>query len=117
MSLSFERRVAGSRVCIDAAGAWELDGIYRVIQAVREEADRSGLELAFVDLRAVDGPIPDLERFFAGERVAAVIGSRVRVAVLARAQDINKLGENTAVNRGARMLVTSDGAEAEAFLG
>lgn len=116
MKLTFERRIAGGRVRIDASGRWELDGIYAVIHSVREEAERAGLDRALVDLRKVDGPIPDLERFFAGERVAAVIGARVRVAVLARGVDINKLGENTAVNRGARMLVTPDEREAETFL-
>jgi len=116
MSLTFDRRTEGGRVRIEAVGRWDLPAIFGIIQAVRDDAERAGLDRAIVDLRAVDGPIPDLERFFAGERVAAVLGGRVRVAVLARAVDINKLGENTAVNRGARIRVTADEGEAEAFL-
>jgi hypothetical protein len=49
-------------------------------------------------------------------RVAAVLRHRIRLAVVARADYIDKFGENTAVNRGARMAVMSSEEHARAWL-
>ncbi len=104
-------------VRLAVAGAWNLTEVFELIDRIRWDTELAGIDRAFADMRAVEGPIPALDRFFAGERVASVLGPRVRLAVLSRPEMIDKLGENTAVNRGARILVTASETEAFAFLG
>jgi len=116
MTLSIQHRVRGRHVRFDVVGPWNLPDIFALIDRVREEADAAGLERALVDLREVPGPIPEMERFFAGERVATVLKHRIRLAVIARAEYINHFGENVAVNRGARMAVMSSEEHARAWL-
>jgi hypothetical protein len=116
MTLSIESRIEGRRVRFDVSGAWNLTDIFALIDRVRQEADAAGLAAVLVDLSAVPGPIPQMERFFAGERVAAVLRHRIRLAVVARAEYIDKFGENTAVNRGARMAVMLSEEHARAWL-
>jgi hypothetical protein len=116
MTLSIESRIEGGRVRFDVRGPWNLGDIFALIGRVREEADAAGLDAALVDLLDVPGPIPQMERFFAGKRVAEVLKHRIRLAVVARAEYIDKFGENTAVNRGARMAVMSSEDHALAWL-
>ncbi len=116
MSLTVAHEIRGRFLRVVLGGVWQLEDVFATIETIRRETEWNRLGAALVDFRGVLGPIPDLERFFAGERVAIVLGSRVRLAVLARPEMINKLGEDTAVNRGARILVTPDEAEALAFL-
>ena len=101
---------------IAVAGRWDLGDAYGLVELIRRETDLAGVDRALADLRNVDGPVPGLDRFFAGKHVATVLGARVRLAVIARPEMIDKLGENTAVNRGARILVSGTEAEALAFL-
>jgi hypothetical protein len=116
MQLTVEHEIRGRFLWVGLGGVWDLDRVFAVIDMIRWETEWNRLGSAFVDFRSVEGPIPDLDRFFAGERVALVLGGRVRLAVLARPEMINKLGEDTAVNRGARILVTPDEAQAIAFI-
>jgi hypothetical protein len=116
MTLAIQSRIDRGHVRFDVTGAWNLAEIFALIARVRQEADAAGLDAVLVDLSAVPGPIPQMERFFAGERVAAVLRHRIRLAVVARAEYIDKFGENTAVNRGARMAVMSSEEHARAWL-
>jgi len=116
MSLVVRTRKASRYVHFDVSGPWNLADIFALIGRVREEADAAHLDAALVDLLDVPGPIPQMERFFAGKRVAEVLKHQIRLAVLVRAEYINKFGENTAVNRGARMAVLSSEEHALAWL-
>jgi hypothetical protein len=97
-------------------GPWNLREIFALIDRIRWDTELAGVDQAFADMRGVHGPAPMLDRFFAGERVAAVLGGRVRLAVLARPEMVSKIGEKAAVSRGARILVTTSEPEALAFL-
>jgi len=116
MPLTVEHEIRERFLWVGLGGGWDLDAVFAMIDMIRWETELNRLGAAFLDFRGVGGAIPDLDRFFAGERVALVLGGNVRLAVVGRAEMINKLGENTAVNRGARILVTSDESEAFAFL-
>jgi hypothetical protein len=116
MRLTIEHEIRGRFLWVGLGGVWDLDAVLAMIDMIRWETELNRLGAAFVDFRGVGGPIPDLDRFFAGERVALVLGANVRLAVVGRPEMINKLGENTAVNRGARLLVTPDEAQALAFI-
>ena len=116
MTLAIESRIEGRHVRFEVGGQWRLPDVFALIDRVRDEADAAGFDRAFVDMSRISGPIPEMERFFAGERVAAILKNRIRVAVVAREEYINKFGENVAVNRGARLAVLSSEDHAMAWL-
>jgi hypothetical protein len=62
------------------------------------------------------GQLEDYDRYVAGLEIARTMPGWPRVAVLARPENINKFGENVAVNWGADLLVTHDRDEAVSFL-
>jgi hypothetical protein len=73
---------------------------------VRDEATKAGLTRILVDARAIEPPAHEFDRFWFGSAVAEFFpGREFKVALLFPAELINKLGEDTAVNRGARYLV------------
>jgi hypothetical protein len=72
---------------------------------IRRLADQHGKSRILVDALGVSAPMPDLERYVVGGLAAAILGASYRVAVIYARQYINKLLENVAVNRGARVRV------------
>lgn len=62
------------------------------------------------------GSIPVVDRFQLGIEIATILGSKIQMAILAPRLMIDKLGENTAVNRGGRVFVTSSREQALAWL-
>lgn len=60
--------------------------------------------------------VPTMDRFFIGEEAAKVLGQKIKIAVVWPENDIDKMAETVAVNRGGRMLVTGNVAMAEKWL-
>jgi hypothetical protein len=75
------------------------------------------VERCLIDCRATQFDIDLFGRFTIGEYAARKLaGRRLWIALLARPEQITRMVENTAHNRGLRMFTTSDVAEARAWL-
>ena len=83
---------------------------------VKREADARQRDRVLTDLRQVEGRAPDLDRFYVGERVAAVVGKKIMLAVIAHAEEITHFAERVASNRGALISVVSPEPVALAWL-
>ena len=87
--------------------------------AVREVfavCTQHGYTKILADIRSIDRHIPVIEKFELGIFLAQVLGSKIELAILAPELMIDKMGENAAVNRGGRVLVTHDLEEALRWL-
>ena len=87
--------------------------------AIREAANfckQNGLGKILADITKNEKSIPVVDRFQLGIEIANILGSRIQMAILAPPFMIDKLGENTAVNRGGRVFVTSSRKKAIAGL-
>ena len=69
-----------------------------------------------VDARAVSAPEQDFQRFLVGQLISKMFGPPYRLAIVYKAELINKFGENVAVNRGAQMVVVDTEEEALGWL-
>ena len=69
-----------------------------------------------IDCRQFEGSMTEAERFQGGQRIAEVFGARIKAALLMPVGQVTKLGEMTAVNRGAKFLVTDSESEATDWL-
>ncbi len=78
-------------------------------RAIREAAElckQNKIHKLIADNRTINKDIPMFERFELGVEVAKIMGNNIKTAIILPPQRINKFGENAAVNRGGRVLVT-----------
>ena len=57
-----------------------------------------------------------MDRFFVGEKIANVLGGKIKLAVVWPEKDINKFAENVAINRGGNICVVGDIETAKKWL-
>lgn len=95
---------------------WNLDRMKELIDLVTEYCQTLRYDRVLLDVTTVPGEPEAFDRFHIGLYIAHVMPGCPRVAVLARPASITKFGENTAVNRGASLLVTGDSDEAITWL-
>ncbi len=110
VDMAFEER--GSYLFVRAQGPSDLESVRKGLIMIRDKALEAGLRRVLVDARGVDAPAREFDRYLVGEAAAEVLRARFKVAFLYKAEKINKFAENTAVNRGANILVCADEAEA-----
>jgi hypothetical protein len=113
MSLDVETTVEPEFVRITVKGEYSFDHLFGFINFVRSETFNNNRKRALIDCREMGGKMTEVERFEGGQAIAEVFGSRLKAALVMPAEGITKLGELTARNRGANLLVTS--AEDEAL--
>ena len=116
MKLQTEIEERDGCMWITAAGVWRLDDILELIDLIGAEARSRQIPRVVVDIRQIDGDPPDMDRFRAGEHTATVLGSRIRTAVIGRAETLNRFAEGVARQSGARMQVFSDEGQATEWI-
>ena len=99
--------VKGDIIFFICDGPYSKEFIIELMLFIKKTLDENNLKKAIVDGTAITGNIPDLERFELGKLFAANL-SRYRIGMLMEAKKINKLAENTAVNRGGDILISGD---------
>lgn len=97
-------------------GPYDLKKYQDAIREAENFCRQNGLKKIVADITKNEGNIPVVDRFQLGIEMANILGSKIRMAILAPSGIIDKLGENTAVNRGGRVFVTSSKEEALAWL-
>jgi hypothetical protein len=103
IQLSFE--VFDEYLKISLSGKNLYAEINEILATIGKLLEENHLEKLLVD--AVNITIPsEMEKFYIGELGASIFGSRVKAAVIANPQYINKFLENVAVNRGGNLYVT-----------
>lgn len=100
---------------VSIIGEWTSDDTTRVIDEIAREARARHHTRIFIDARLLSKSRNDYDRYIAGEHIAKA-WRHLKVAILARAEMINKFTENTAVNRGADIIVLSDIHQALSWL-
>jgi hypothetical protein len=100
-------------ICV---GEFSVPALFEFIEQVNTEALAAGRKRVLVDSRGITGDLTDADRFLGGERSAQVFGSRLKVAVMMPAEQITKMAELAASNRGAKLLITTSEDEARDWL-
>lgn len=96
---------------------YSVEMIASAIHEVTAYCKEHNLNKALVDMRNMPGAPSILERHRFGIELAKEWGSRIKAALILRPEDLSHMTENTAVNRGANLLSTSDAAHAMKWLG
>jgi hypothetical protein len=94
-------------VTLHVTGSYNLHDMKILIYGVRNERRKAGATRLFVDLREMEGEVPNIDRFNLGQLIAELWSEPLKVAILNSGDRINSLFENTAVNRYATLKVGS----------
>ena len=89
-------------------GQWTVEAMKRTIDEIRTKADSRGLNRLLFDMRELPRPDSEMTRFWSGDYLAKVLPPPFKVAAFANPGDINKFGENAAVNRSAWFQIFSE---------
>lgn len=116
MNLSVSVEVRENYLLLIVSGRWVLQDMLALIDIGREEAQKADRNRLLIDIRGIRGVPSNMDRFDVGEQLAKQIRYSRKIAILYQADLINKLAENTAVNRGVNMAVFYDEAEALEWL-
>jgi hypothetical protein len=106
LSVSFENH--SDYFSVRLSGSIDPNEVTRVLDEVKNEADRNGQRRVFVDMRGVALPTGDMFRYIAGEHIAKVMSPPYKLVLLGDTRTINRFAENVAVNRGADLKVFDD---------
>jgi hypothetical protein len=102
--LEFEMVDLGTHVRFDCRGEFQYQSLLDLIGHVETGLDATHKRV-LVDLTRLTGTMDTLTRYNLGVAVAERLPDR-RIAVLVEKEKINKVAENTAVNRGASLYAT-----------
>jgi len=116
MSLEINYKDEEGYLLVTVSGQWNLPELKVVVAQIRDEAAQRRQTRALVDARSMEGQPSEMDRYHFGIYAAELWGGRLKVAILYQEQFINKLAENTAVNRGAKVIVVSEREEALRWL-
>jgi hypothetical protein len=100
-------RLAGY-LSIKVDGDYSLSTGQAIIDRVLAESLKNKQDKILLDLRDLNGSIPGLDRYELGEYASSRWKQPLRVAIIGKAEEINKFFENVAVNRFVRTFVVTD---------
>jgi hypothetical protein len=93
---------------VKVSGQWTVTDMKQAIDEIRTEADRQGSKRLLLDMCELPRPGSEMTRFWSGGYLAKVLPPPFKVAAFANPEDINKFGENAAVNRAALFQIFSE---------
>jgi hypothetical protein len=101
---------------ISCAGAVSSDGLLDLINKVKVLlSKKQEIKNILVDLTGIDGKLSFMEHFSLGEDIAKKLRG-YKLAVVTKPIVVNKVAENVATKKGARMLMTYDKQKAISWL-
>ena len=98
----------GDYLFVEVNEAYSLDILMSTIHDVAEHCRKENLNKVLIDLRKMEGSPNIFDRYRIGIEIARVWGAKIKVAVIARSGVINRMTENTAVNRGEKLIAVFD---------
>jgi len=98
----------GDYLLVEVNEPYSLKLAISSIQEIAARCGQDNLHKVLIDMSKVDGNPSIFDRYRAGIEIVRLWGSRIRAVVVARPDMINRVTENTAVNRGAKLLMASD---------
>lgn len=106
----------GDYLWVEAGGTFSLKYMLSTIHEVAERCRKENLNKVLIDVRSLNGSPNIFERYLLGLEIARTWGQGLKAAILVRAEIHNRMTENTAVNRGARVRVKTSLGEALEWL-
>lgn len=101
---------------VNMSGNWTAPNAETAFKTIQEEADKRGVRLLLFDGRKLPQSPGDMTRFCSGQSLAKYLPTPYRIAIWRKPEQVDRLLENVAVNRGARVQVFASEEEAVKWL-
>ena len=89
-------------------GQYDFNDFKVLVHAFQDACVRAKAPKALVNIQDVSGETPNIDRYNLGQLFAEVWGGVLKAGIIGSRDRINKLFENTAVNRYAQVMVHHD---------
>lgn len=116
MSFEVKKEVFSEYFIMSASGEYSFETMLDHVDRIKQEADNLGLHRVLIDAGNFTGKMNEAERFLGGQKIAEVFGGKLKAAMVLPENQITKLGETVAINRGAKFFVTASKDEAVEWL-
>jgi hypothetical protein len=110
--IKYKTEVHDGYVRIIVTGRYDFEEMMDLVQPFRDATVDAGRSRLLVDCTRMEGNVPEPDKFFIGEKIAKVFRADLKSALLMPRENITKLGEMVAVNRGASFRVTDSEPDA-----
>ena len=114
-SLQIDIQEEEGYLSVNVSGSLSLKNLKELVDRVLAESKKRSHDLFLVDMLRTGPPENEMDRFDIGNYVASELRG-VKIAVVYPQKYTNKFFENTAVNRGAHLLVFSEKERAVEWL-
>jgi len=108
MSLSIFSKQEDGYILLKATGRYNRKEVQDLSNSIHAQLADNECKNLLVDISEMSGKIPNIDRFLLGEYVAKFRESGYRIALVYRAEGINKFFETVAVNRAIKIIVVPD---------
>jgi hypothetical protein len=98
----------GDYLFVEVSEPYSLHLFLSTIHEVADHCQKDNLNKVLIDINKMTGSPNIFDRYRVGVEIAKTWGPRIRAAVITKPGITNRMTENTAVNRGAKLMVTSD---------
>ena len=115
MNLAIEFKMKPEYLLVKVNGKLTTENLMDSIERIRDEADDQDIKYLLLDLTGLAEPISALTRYNPGEK-KQYFGYNYKIAAFMQSEKINRLAENTAMNRGANFKVFGPESEARQWL-
>jgi hypothetical protein len=95
----------GNYLFVKITEPYSLKLSFFILQEFADECNREHLEKALIDILGFEGHVSIWDRYQIGEEYVRVVGSKIKVAVVAKSDLIDLTTENVVVNRAGRIKV------------
>ena len=109
-------RNMGDHLFVEISEPYSLKLFLSAIHEAADHCREENLNKVLVDVRNMTGNPSIFDRFQIGMEIVKVWGPRIKVAVIAKPGVINRVAENTAVNRGMKLFATTSPEDATQWL-
>lgn len=116
--IPFQTRISTDDLFIEfvCSGETSLDGWIELLEIIKTQTlGKETRKKVLIDACGLTGKLEVLQKHMIGQYIAETLRG-IDIAIVAIREEINKVAENTAVNRGAAIYVTHDKNDAIAWL-
>jgi hypothetical protein len=98
----------GDHLLVEVSEPYSIDQLLLTIHEVANHCRTDNLNKVLIDIRKMIGSPNIFDRYRMGIEIARTWGPKIKVAVITKPGFTNRVTEDTAVNRGAKLFITSN---------
>jgi hypothetical protein len=101
---------------VEITGDYKLYSGMKLMEEIFDLCQERNVNKILIDITKKQGMISNWDRYILGKLIAKLFSYKIKLAVIGRKELINKFSETVAQNRGGKLFISSDKADAMEWL-